>query len=343
MKEALFIRQNYKKWQKCEIQLKNVNRCSPDELADIYIDITNDLSFARTHYPRSKVALYLNELSTKLHQFIHGKKRESFSSIFTFWTTKVPLTMYETRKELLYSFILFSVCVLIGAVSTAHDSEFPRIILGDHYVDMTLQNINNGDPMAVYKDHDSYGMFLGITINNIRVSFYTFIAGVFTSLGTGYILFSNGVMLGAFQWFFVEQDLFKESFLAIWIHGTLEISAIIIAGAAGIVMGNGWLFPGTYSRIVSFKKGAKKGLKIIVGLIPIFIIAGFLESYLTRETGLPDITRLLVIILSLAFILFYFVFLPLKVGRRHHFDLPEASEEDIMEELTTPKPEPSKE
>ena len=335
MKEALFIRQNYKKWQACEAKLKNTSQCSPDELADIYIDLTNDLSFARTHYPRSKVTLYLNELSTKLHQYIYARKRDSFSSILGFWTTKVPLVMYDARKELLYSFLIFAVSVLIGAFSTAQDSDFPRMLhsIGNHYVDMTLENIKNGDPMAVYKDNDSYGMFLGITINNIRVSFYTFVAGIFTSIATGYQLFMNGVMVGAFQWFFVDHGLFKESFLAIWIHGTLEISAIIIAGAAGLAMGNSWLFPGTYSRIVSFRRGAKRGVKIIIGLIPIFITAGFLESYVTRHTELPDAVRLMIILLSLAFVLFYFIFWPMKVGKRVYCKLPEA-EESTTEDKT---------
>lgn len=316
MKEALFIRQNHKKWEQCEKELKNVNQCTPDELADIYIDITNDLSFARTHYPRSKVSLYLNELSTKLHQYIHGRKRESASSILTFWTKKVPQTMYEAREELLYSFLIFIICFCIGAFSTAHDEEFSRVIMGDHYIDMTLENIKNGDPMAVYKDGDSYGMFLHITLNNIKVAFNTFISGIFSSIGTGYFLVTNGIMVGAFQWLFVEQGLFKESFLAIWIHGALEISAIIIAGAAGISMGNGWLFPGTYSRPEAFRRGAKKGLKIAVGLVPIFITAGLLESYLTRHTGLPDAVRLSIIVLSFAFIIVYFVVIPLKTGRK---------------------------
>jgi uncharacterized membrane protein SpoIIM required for sporulation len=78
-------------------------------------------------------------------------------------------------------------------------------------------------------------------------------------------------------------------------------------------MGNGWLFPGTYSRIVSFRRSAGRGLKIVVGLVPVFIVAGFFESFLTRATELPDIVRLAVILCSLAFILFYFVFWPAAV------------------------------
>ncbi len=100
------------------------------------------------------------------------------------------------------------------------------------------------------------------------------------------------------------------------LHGTLELSAIVVAGAAGLAMGNGWLFPGTYSRIVSFQRGAKRGMKIVVGTVPLFILAGFIESFITRHTEINDFVRLTVILLSLCFVIFYFIYLPYK---RNHY------------------------
>jgi uncharacterized membrane protein SpoIIM required for sporulation len=312
MKEVVFIRQNKEKWASYEHSLNAIGKQSPDFLADIYIDVTNDLSFAQSHYPGAPVTRYLNGLSAKLHQFIYRKKKEKFSRMLTFWTRDVPEVMYHTRKELLYSFLIFAVAMLIGAFSTANDDTYVRLILGDQYVDMTLGNIANDDPMAVYKAMDEGIMFWGITINNIRVSFYEFISGIFTSIATAYLLVSNGIMIGSFQYFFYEQGLLWDSLLAIWTHGTLEISALIVAGAAGITMGNGWLFPKTYSRLVSFQRSAKQGVKIIVGTIPIFIIAGFLESFVTRHTEFPTFVRGLIILLSLGFVVFYYVVYPKK-------------------------------
>jgi uncharacterized membrane protein SpoIIM required for sporulation len=161
---------------------------------------------------------------------------------------------------------------------------------------------------------DSGYMFLAITWNNIKVSFYAFILGIFLSFGTGYILFSNGLMLGSFQYFFYSKGLLLTSVLTIWIHGTLEISAIVIAGCAGLVMGNSILFPGTYSRLESFKKGARQGLKITVGLIPIFIMAGFLESYVTRLTEMPVWIKASIIGISAFFIIYYFILYPIKLN-----------------------------
>lgn len=313
MKEAIFIRQNKEKWKEYEAMLQHPQTQTPDVLADLYIDITNDLSFARSHYPYSKITGYLNGLASRLHLFIHKKKKVQFSRIITFWTQEIPQVMYASRKELLYSFLIFLLCVFIGAFSAANDEGFVRLILGDRYVDMTLQNIKNGDPMAVYKSQNSSDMFFSITVNNIRVSFFIFISGIFTSLASAYMLFINGVMLGAFQYFFLEYGLLGESALAVWTHGTLEISAIIVAGAAGITMGNGWLFPKTYTRLESFRQSAAKGGKIVLGTVPIFVIAGFLESYVTRHTEFPFGVRLAFILVSLGFVILYYVVYPCKL------------------------------
>ena len=153
-------------------------------------------------------------------------------------------------------------------------------------------------------------MFLGITINNIRVALYAFVYGIFFGLGTVFILMQNAVMLGSFQYFFYQNGLLWESVRTIWIHGTIEISVIIVGGCAGLVLGRSILFPGTYTRLTSFTKGVKAGLKIVISTVPFFIIAGFLEGFVTRLTGMPDWLSILIISMSLALILFYYVFYP---------------------------------
>ena len=316
MKEAVFIRQNKEKWKNYETILQNMQAQSPDVLADLYIDITNDLSFAISHYPHAKITTYLNTLSSKLHQFIYKKKKVRFSRIITFWTQEIPKIMYYSRKELAYSFIIFAICALIGAFSAANDENFVRLILGDGYVDMTLENIENDDPMAVYKDMGEGEMFFRITIHNIKVSFNIFMAGLLTSIMSAYMLLHNGIMIGSFQYFFYEHGLLGESALAVWTHGTLEISAIIIAGAAGIAMGNGWLFPKTYTRLESFRRSALRGGKIVLGTVPIFIIAGFLESYITRHTEYPFALRLSFILVSLSFVIMYYIVYPHLLAKK---------------------------
>jgi hypothetical protein len=100
--------------------------------------------------------------------------------------------------------------------------------------------------------------------------------------------------------------------LAIWLHGTLEISAIILAGGAGLTLGRGLLFPGTLSRRIAFLRSAQRGLKIMLGITPVFILAAIIESFATRYTDAPNLLRLLIILSSLAFILGYYVWYPWK-------------------------------
>ena len=316
MKEILFIRNNIDKWRSVEELIDNVNFEMPDRLAEAYTDLTADLAFAQTHYPHSRITIYLNNLSSSLHNELYRNKREKWSRVLTFWTQEVPDVMWKERRLLLISFLIFMVSVLIGVLSTLGDASFPRLILGDGYMDMTLENIAKGKPMGVYGSEEESVMFLGITLNNIMVSFNIFVSGVLTSFMPGYQLFQNGIMVGCFDTFFYQHGLLGESLLATMLHGTLELSAIVVAGAAGLAMGNGWLFPGTYSRIVSFQRGAKRGMKIVVGTVPLFILAGFIESFITRHTEINDFVRLTVILLSLCFVIFYFIYLPYK---RHHY------------------------
>lgn len=312
MKETTFIRNNIRRWKRVELIADEPRLYSPDDVAEAYTGVTADLAFAYTYYPESRITIYLNELAATLHNAIYRNKREKWSRIVTFWTREVPETMYEARRLLLASLVIMLASVLIGVVSQIGDHDFCRIILGDYYVDMTLDNISKGVPMNVYAADGEVDSFLGITLNNIGVAFRIFVMGMLTSVGSGLMLLYNGVMLGCFETFFWQHGLLYDSMLSVFLHGTLEISAIVVAGAGGLALGNGMLFPGTFSRIASFRRGAKRGLKIVVGTVPIFIIAGFIEGFLTRHTEVNDMVRLAFILLCLAFVIYYYWVLPRK-------------------------------
>lgn len=318
MKESAFIRQNSEQWKQFHELAADKHSDDPDRLADLFIRVADDLSYSRTFYPKSKTTKYLNTTATLLHQRIYRNRKENRGRIIRFWKEELPLEFAAARREIVLSFIIFTVALLIGTVSSAYDNTFARLILGDSYVNMTLNNIEKGDPMAVYKKMNGTDMFFGITFNNIRVSFIAFIGGLLLSSGSIYALFKNGVMLGTFQYFFIERGLFWESAKVIWIHGTIEISSIVIAGAAGLTLGNSILFPGTYTRLQSFRRGAYRGLKIVVGLVPLFAIAGFLESFVTRHSNMPLLLSLLIIGSSTVATMYYFIIYPIMLERRNN-------------------------
>ena len=311
MREGLFIKKNIEKWKQYQYE----SNSDPDEMAKEFTELVNDLGYAKTFYPHSKVTQYLNGLASRIYLGIYRNKKEETSRFWRFWKTELPLTIRRHHKELLYAFLIFTSFAIMAAVSAAHDDTFVRGVLGDCYVEMTDENISRGDPFGVYKDKSRFNMFIAIAVNNIKVSFITFVAGFLLSIGTVWLLFKNGVMLGAFQYMFFAKGLGLQSVLVIWIHGTLEISAIIIAGGAGLIVGNSILFPGTLNRMQSLRKGTKDGLKLMIGLVPVFIMAAFLEGFITRYATMPRLISASILLASLSFITWYFVLYPIKVSK----------------------------
>ena len=217
---------------------------------------------------------------------------------------------------ILYAFILFTCFAILAAFSAAHDETFVRGVLGDEYVEMTEDNIAKGDPFGVYKGESELNMFFMIVVNNIYVSYRVFVMGFLLGLGSVYQMFLNGVMVGAFQYYFFGKGLGWESILVIWIHGTLEISSIILSGAAGLILGNSFLFPGTRKRIHSLMKGGKDGLMIMIGITPILIVAALLEGFVTRYSGMPKLVSVSILLASFLFVVWYFVIYPIRLQKK---------------------------
>lgn len=317
MREASYLAQNEKKWREIESLLEAKEQIPAEKASELFIELTDDLSYAQTHYPNSVTTKYLNELALGIFKSINRKRGNRVNTFVNFWLKEVPLVVANNHRTLLLVFCFFLFFTLLGAVSTHYDQDYPRYILGDAYVDKTLQYIEEGDPMGIYKSSGREEMFWSITLNNLRVSGLVFSAGLFLCLGSFYLLFKNAIMLGCFQYFFISKGLFLDSFLSIWIHGTIEISCIIIAGAAGVTLGKGFLYPGSLSRKNSFIKKAKESIKIFISIIPLIIIAGFLESFVTRLTDSPDFIRFGIIGLSGLFIIWYYIVFPIKQKKKY--------------------------
>src|SRR5690606_13859362 len=180
-------------------------------------------------------------------------------------------------------------------------------------------NIKEGNPVAVYKSGSNWGGFIGITMNNLYVGAKCYLFGIFGGIGTFYILLSNSIMVGSFQYFFYGEGVFWESVRGIWIHGSMEIFAMVIESAAGFILGASILFPRTYSRMQSFKIGFRNSFKIYISTIPFTIFAGIIEGYITRYAlAMPDVLNYLIIFGTLGLISYYYLIYPKKVYQKHH-------------------------
>jgi len=317
MREIAFIKQNKEKWLEFELAIFGKAKKNPDELANLYIQMMNDLSYAQTYYPKSKTVIYLNYLASQIYQKIYKTKRSEKNQILEFFNTEVPLLLYQYRRYILYAFALFFITLGIGVVSSIYDPDFVRLILGDGYVNMTLENIKKGNPVAVYASGSNWGSFIGITINNLYVGARCYIWGLFGGIGTFYIFLQNCIMIGSFQYFFYEQGVFWKSVRGIWIHGSMEIFAIVIEAAAGFILGASILFPKTYSRANSFKIGFKNSFKIFLSTFPFTISAGFLEGFITRySVDMPNWLSSFIILFTLGIISYYYLIYPFIVHKK---------------------------
>ncbi|WP_462254576.1 stage II sporulation protein M [Ferruginibacter sp.] len=329
MREAMFIKKNADKWK----EYQHSPTDNPDETAERFITLIDDLSYAKTFYPKSKVTRWINGIAAGIYQSIYQNKKEKYSRIFQFWKFELPLLFKKYHRIFLFTTFIFLLFTAIGVFSSMYNEEFVRGVLGNKYVNMTEENIAKGDPFGVYKDDNPFSMFVRIGFNNIRVAFLSFIFGFTLGILTVWVMWQNGIMLGCFQYMFFSKGLGIKSIMVIWIHGTLEISAIVIASTAGFILASGILFPGTYSRMNSFKHGIKDAAKVLICLIPIFILAAFFESYVTHlmsqtfdkeaNPGLPVWASVTILACSLSFIVWYFVILPIRLHKKGYYIQPD--------------------
>lgn len=322
MREAMFIKRNAEKWQ----EYQEHPTSDPDDQAERFITLLDDLAFSKTFYPQSKVTRWINAIAATIYQSIYQNKKEKYSRFGKYFKQDLPMTMYRNRKILLFTFSVFMLFVMISVWSSIQNPEFINGILGDEYVRMTEENIDKGDPFGVYRRDNKFTMFSYIMFHNIGISIMLYVGGITFGLATIYLLLQNGLMLGSFQYMFFAKGLGIKSVMVIWVHGTIEISSLVLASMAGFVIAKGIMFPGTFSRKESFKMHLQDSLKIILAMIPLLMVAAFFESYVTylmsnafdnekNNPGLPVPVSILILAGSLSFMVWYFVIYPMKVNR----------------------------
>ncbi|MEO7312158.1 MAG: stage II sporulation protein M [Chitinophagaceae bacterium] len=320
MREALFIKKNADKWQEHQHQPTD----DPDEQAERFITILDDLAYSKTFYPQSKVTRWINGIAAGTYQKIYQNKKEKYSRLGSFWKTELPMVMYKHRNVLYFTFGLFLLFVGLAVWSSIQDFNFMRNLMPG-LVERTEKGIEDKDPFGYYRDNDKFTMFAQITFNNILVSFIPFAGGITFGLVTTWNLFNNSMMLGVFQYMHFAQGIGWESVLVIWIHGAIEIPSFVLAAMSGYIVAKGLLFKGTFSWKDSLMRSMKDAIKLIIALIPLFCIAGFFESnvtYLssnafdnTANTSLPVWASILILVSSLSFMVWYFAIYPLKVAK----------------------------
>ena len=315
MREALFIKKHREKW----LQAQDAAPTDPDEMADHFTELVNDLAYAKTFYHTSKVTQYINGQASQIYLSIYRNRKEESNRIVNFWTIDLPSTIRKYHRVIFLMFILFCLFFVVGFFSTRQDENFARQVLdtyGDPYVDRTIENIESGNPFGVYQHGSSFLSWMGIMINNIKVALVYFSEGILFGVFTVRDLIHEGVRLGAFYYLFFSRGLGLQWVLAVLIHGMLELWCIILSGAAGVIFGMGFLFPGTAKRIDSLKRAVKDGLKITIGILPLLALAAFFEGFVTRHYRMHWIFSSSILFCSATFIIWYFIIYPIRLHKK---------------------------
>lgn len=312
MREALFIKKNKERW----LRHQDSPPTDPDEMASDFTQLVDDLAYAKTFYPTSNVTRYINSQASATYLKIYQNRREESNRIWRFWKYDLPLTLHRHHKPMFFALAIFLLFFAIGFFVSMKDDGVARSFFGDDYVDSTIHNIEQGNPFGIYESGTPFLSWLMLMIHNIRVSLVMFVSGIFAGIPSMYLLAQNAAMVGIFDQFFAARGLGVDFFLVVFVHGTLELTAIIIAGGAGIVLGKSFLFPGTDSRLNAFKRGARDGVKIMIGLMPVFALAAFFEGFITRLYNDISVLTSFIAAISVLFVLWYFILYPIKLARK---------------------------
>lgn len=299
-------------------------------MAKEFTQLVDDLAYAKTFYPESKITRFINGEAAKIYLQIYQNRREETNRLLFFWKYELPLTIWKHRRYMLFSTLVFIVFFAIGFFASAKDETVARSFFGDTYYEHTQANIANGNPFGIYEHGNLFLSWIQLMIHNIRVSIILFVSGLFAGLPSLYFLAQNAAMVGIFDHLFASNGLGLDFFLVVFVHGTLELTAIVISGGAGLILGMGFIFPGTVRRLTSLKQAAKDAVKIMIGLMPVFALAAFFEGFITRLYNDLSILTSLITVLSVLFVIFYFVIYPARLVRRQKVI---ASVNDVEETL----------
>lgn len=298
------------------MKIEQDETADPDELASNFTQLVDDLAYAKTFYPSGKVTGFINSKASKIYLDVYKNRKEESNRLVTFWKYDLPLTIRKHHRTVLFTFIFFCIFFSIGFFTASRDEMVAHSVLGSDYIEQTHENIKNGNPFGIYENGNSLLTWLGIMVNNIAVALRMFASGILFGIPCLYDLAQTGIMVGVFDQIFAEKGLGVDFWLVVFVHGTLEISAIILAGAAGVILGKSYLFPGTARRIDSFKQGAKDGVKIIIGLLPVFALAAFFEGFITRLYNDISVLTTIICAASVVFIVWYFIIYPARLSKK---------------------------
>lgn len=247
------------------------------ELALLYRQTASDLSTVREDPVSGNVATYLNQLLARAHNLIYMGRPSEPRGILHFYRETYPWIFRATLPYTLSAFAIFLAMAAVGMLITLADPSFQRFFLGPAMSDtidrreMWTHGLLTIKPLASSL----------ILTNNLAVAATTFALGITAGVGTIYMLALNGLLFGVIVTACDQAGLSMPLWSFVTPHGILELPAIFIAGGAGLLLARGVLFPGLLPRAESLRQTAATAVRLFLGTVPLLIVAGFIEGFVS--------------------------------------------------------------
>jgi uncharacterized membrane protein SpoIIM required for sporulation len=258
------------------------------ELALLYRQIAADLASVREDPTSSNLAQYLNQLLGRAHNMIYMGRKAERRNIYTFYRDTYPAIFRKTFAETSAAFLLFLFAAVAGALLSLSDPSFSLHVLGPRMIESIEQHKMWTDSIVTVKPVASSE----IMTNNLSVTIATFALGITAGLGTVYMLLVNGLLMGVVGVACWQGNMSLSLWSFVAPHGVLELPAIFIAGGAGLRVARGQLFPGALPRGESLVRAGKEATMLFLGTIPMLVIAGLIEGFIS-PSGIPVFVKFL--------------------------------------------------
>jgi uncharacterized membrane protein SpoIIM required for sporulation len=250
------------------------------ELALLYRQIASDLASVREDATSANLAQYLNPLLGRAHNIIYMGRKTDKSNIFTFYRDTYPALFRATFSSTMAAFLIFICAAVAGCLLTLTDSSFSRYLLGPGMIASIEQHKMWTDSIVTIKPVASSQ----ILTNNLSVSILTYALGITAGIGTAWMMLLNGLMLGVVGVACWQGGMSLPLWSFVVGHGVLELPAIFIAGGAGFEVARGLLFPGELPRGESLVRAGTRSAKLFFGTIPLLLVAGAIEGFVSPSS-----------------------------------------------------------
>ncbi len=268
---------------------RDPGRLSPAELRELvklYHRTATHLSVARTRLGDDALVARLSSLVSSAGAVVHGTRPRTLTAVRRFVTHTFPAAVWHDRWALLVAAAAFVVPALLAGTWFATS---PTAL--DLAIPPALQQAYVEEDFTAYYTATPPGQFFAeVGFNNIQVGIVAFVAGIALGLGTVLILLLNAVNVGTIGGLFHAFGVGEVFWGFITPHGLLELTAVFVAGGAGIAIGWSLVAPGDRWRRDALVEETRRAVVIVIGLVPTFAVAAVIEAFVTGS-ALPTWAR----------------------------------------------------